>query len=270
MATVRNLGAAACAGVVLAAAVSGAGAARLATPMLTLAYTGAGALEAELPDGTAVGAGSQGSVAPGAYQVAVIDEASDTTDPVHMFVLSGPGIDLMTDLQGGDDKSEIYPESLAANATYTFSDSNLPALGRIVIHTTGTPAPSSGGTPTTPAPVTTTGSASSSNSDVVGSGLASLPFRGALQATVAATGRLSLDRQGRRVTSLPAGRYAITVTDRSRRTGFVLQQHGGKSIVLSGAASTGTRTQTVALGAGQWLYRPTSPGAQTFFFVLKK
>ena len=105
-----------------------------------LAYTAANTLQLSVAGGSPVTSDSpQAQIPYGAYQVVVIDNASDLTDPAHMFQLVGPGVELGTDLQQGDDKSEIYNETLAANSTYAFSDRALPALAPIVFHTSATP-----------------------------------------------------------------------------------------------------------------------------------
>ena len=139
--------------VVASVAIADGLAASADTPVLELAYTATNVLSVSAPNGdTFTAASATRVVPPGTYVVTIEDDAYDGTDPAHMFHLTGPGINLMTDLQGGDDKSEIYTETLAANSTYTFKDdyeANLPA---IVFTTTGTPAPPS----STPAPAVPT------------------------------------------------------------------------------------------------------------------
>src|SRR2546427_694075 len=85
------------------------------------------------------------------------------------------------------------------------------------------------------------------NSDVVGSGL--LPYRGSLAALVSATGKLSLTRDGKRVTSLKAGRYTITVVDRSVKAGFTLKKVTRGPLPLTSAAFVGRKSARLQLGA---------------------
>ncbi len=241
-------------------------------PVLTLAYSAANTLELTPPGGSPLGAGAPAPlVPPGAYQVVIIDSAADGTDPVHMFQLSGPGVDLLTDLQGGDDKSEIYAETLAPNSTYTFQDDDEPSLGPIVFQTSSTPAPAAASPPTTSESSTTatTGNGSqSSNSSIVGSKAVTETFRGNLAASVSASGKLSLTREGKRVTTLKAGRYEVTVRDRSGRAGFVIQELRGSPRTLARAPFTGKRSATIVLSAGQWFFYSTILAAKSYFSVV--
>jgi hypothetical protein len=252
----------------LALALSGLPAAAGAPgPELTLAYSAGNTLELIPPGGSPVSAGSPGAQLPfGAYQVDIIDDAADGSDPVHMFQLSGPGVNLSTDLQGGDDKSEIYQETLAASSTYTFSDTAEPGLAPIVFRTTGTTVSSPAQTVSTPRPVGTT--PSSTNVGVLGSGVAKkLSYRGTLQATVGASGKPTLSSGGRPVSTLRAGRYAISVVDRSPHAGWTIQEARRGATTLTGNGFVGRKTRTVALAAGQWLFYSTFLGKKTYFFV---
>jgi hypothetical protein len=261
--------------VALAALIAVAGATGKAgnAPVLTLAYSATNTLELTPPGGSPVGAGAPTPlVPPGAYQVVIIDSAADGTDPVHMFQLSGPGVNLLTDLQGGDDKSEIYAETLASNSTYTFQDDDEPSLAAIVFQTSSTPAPAaasqtttSGGSTTAK---TTANGSQSSNSSIVGSKAVTETFRGNLAAGVSANGKLSLTREGKRVTTLKAGRYDVTVLDRSGRAGFVIQELRGSPRTLARAPFTGTRKTTIVLSAGQWFFYSTILAAKSYFSVV--
>ena len=114
-------------------------------------------------------------IAPGTYAAVVISEVPDSSDGYHMFHLSGPGVNLQTDLLAGDDRAEPHTISLQPNAVYTFRDERTPALGSIVFSTSGAgtavaagsnassgSGSSSGGGTTSNTPVT-------SNNDNVGS-----------------------------------------------------------------------------------------------------
>src|SRR5277367_3782546 len=95
-------------------ATAGGLAASAGSPVLELLYTATNNLSVSAPNGDTFAANSATrTVPPGTYVVTIEDDAYDGTDPAHMFQLAGPGINLMTDLQGGDDKSEIYTETLA-------------------------------------------------------------------------------------------------------------------------------------------------------------
>ncbi len=242
-------------------------------PVLTLSYTAGSVLEVDVTAGPTLTAGSPtGLVSPGAYQVVITDDASDGTDPVHMFQLSGPGVNLMTDLQGGDDKSELYDEILAPNATYSFQDDDEPNLGAVVFKTSSTPAPVASTpdstTPTSQPASTTTSEKSSSNSGIVGSGLVPEPFRGTLEATVSPTGKLTLIAGRKGVATLKEGRYRIAVTDRSAKAGFVIEEARAAAHTLTGAAFVGKRTVTLELPSGQWFFYSTFVGTKTYFAVV--
>ncbi|HEX4521277.1 MAG TPA: hypothetical protein VH063_16975 [Gaiellaceae bacterium] len=239
-------------------------------PVLDLAYTSANVLSVSAPNGDTFGATSAvRTVPPGSYVVTIEDDAYDGTDPVHMLHLAGPGVNLMTDLQGGDDKSEIYNETLAPNATYTFRDDDLPNLPAIVFTTSSTPAVSST-TPTSTGTTTTSAtkpksSKTSKNSDVVGS--AKTTFRGTLEAMVGVHGSLSLTKARKRVTALKAGRYRFAVSDRSTTRGFFIEKIRTPFRTLSTPAFVGKRQTTVELGPGQWLFFSALTGRKTYFIV---
>jgi hypothetical protein len=236
-------------------------------PALTLAYSAGNALEVIPPGGSPFVTGSPtGQIPYGAYQVDIIDDAADGSDPVHMFELSGPGVNLSTDLQGGDDKSEIYQETLAANSTYTFSDTAEPNLAPVVFRTTATAVSTPTETVTTPKATATT--PSTRNSGPVGSEVTKkLAYRGALEATVGATGKLTLSSHGRPVSTLLSGRYAISVVDRSSHAGWTIQEAHKSPTALTATGFVGRKTRTLVLAAGQWLFYSNFIGKKTYFFV---
>jgi hypothetical protein len=259
----------------LAIVVDGAGARAQAAPVLTLSYGASHTLTVTTAGGSNLTAGASGQVPPGVYQVVISDDASDETDPVHMFQLSGPGLDLMTDLQGGDDKSELYTETLAPNATYTFQDDDQPSLSPVVFTTTSTPAPagptlsSPTGAASTTAPATPTSRAnSSSNSSIVGSATNTAPLRGTLAAAVSANGTLTLSDGRKPVTSLKEGRYRLVVNDRSTKVGFIVQEKQQPAHTLTGGPFVGQRTSTLTLQPGQWFFYSTFTDRKTYFIVV--
>jgi hypothetical protein len=262
-------------GIVFALVATAEGlAAGVTAPVLELAYTATNILSVSAPNGnTFTAASATRVVPPGTYVVTIEDDAYDGTDPVHMFHLAGPGINLMTDLQGGDDKSEIYTETLAPNSTYTFKDDLAPSLPAIVFTTSATPAPpSSTPSPTTPIETTTgttkSTSSTSANSDLVGSGKASTLFRGTLEGAVSARGALTLTRARRRVTTLKQGRYRIAVSDHSRTRGFFIEEFRRAAHALTGVSFVGRHATTLELGPGQWLLFSSLTGRKSYFIVM--
>src|SRR5262245_55469883 len=128
-------------------------AAQAATPTLYANYT---------PGCTFTFVGDSGaavtSVAPGTYQVLVLTpfafgNGNADCDFVE-FHLTGPGVNLATDLGGGDEESEQHTVTLQAGATYTVQDDARAAQTR----RTFTVASAASATPT--------GSASTSTSSV--------------------------------------------------------------------------------------------------------
>jgi hypothetical protein len=56
------------------------------------------------------------------------------------------------------------------------------------------------------------------------------------------------------VASLKAGKYRIAVTDRSANAGFVLGKLDRPSVSITGSAFMGTRSASVRLTPGRWLF----------------
>src|SRR5262245_35220187 len=128
-------------------------ASQAATPTLYANYT---------PSCTFTFVGDSGSavtsVAPGTYQVVVFTPFAfgngNADCEFVQFHLTGPGVNLATDLGGGDEEYEQHTVTLQAGASYTVQDDARPAQTRrtFSVATTGsatpTPvaaAPSSGG-----------------------------------------------------------------------------------------------------------------------------
>jgi hypothetical protein len=181
------------------------------------------------------------------------------------FHLTGPGVDLDTDLGQGDAEIEQHTVTLQPSATYTVQDDGRPAQTRRTFTTASSGTASSGGS-------ASTGSASSSagkpkgtpSVDIAGSAV--LPFRGALDAIVYKSGRLSLTRNGKAVTYLKTGRYTFSVDDESRTSGFSVQILNGKVHAVTTKAFVGTNDATLTLKPGRWFYF-TPAGKKLTFFV---
>jgi hypothetical protein len=246
------------------------------TPQLTLNLNVNQFLEVITPGGTSIRTSSApGGVIPyGTYQVVINNDVPDTLDEAHMYHLAGPGVNLQTDLDAGDHKTEVYGETLAANSTYVFQDDRQPSLGRVVFSTSGTAVSgsatgttaTSSGTGTTSNNSTGSGS-SSSNKGVVGSNVAPSVLRGTLQGLVTAAG-IELTSKGKAVTSLKAGRYKLVVTDRSSRGGFTLQQIRKTATTVTGGPFVGTHSVTVTLRSGQWFYYRSFTAKKNYFIVV--
>jgi hypothetical protein len=253
------------ASIVIAAATSLAlaGGANAAQPSLYATYS---------PSCTFTWTGDSGasvaSVPPGTYDVVVTTPfafGNGLASCLYVqFHLTGPGVDLDTDLGQGDAEIEQHTVTLQPNATYTIQDDGRPAQTRRTFTTAASGTASSGGSGST-------GSGSSSSTgkgtpsvDIAGSALR--PFRGALDAIVYKSGRLSLTRNGKAVRFLKTGRYTFSVDDESPASGFSVQVLKGKVQTVTTKAYVGNHDVTLALKPGRWFYF-TPAGKKTTFFV---
>jgi hypothetical protein len=216
------------------------------------------------------------SIAPGTYQVYVqtpqvfadvdLSGIFDMTacKSFVQFQLTGPGVNLSTTLQQGDEDKDLLSANFQPNGTYTASDLNQPTVARATFSTTATGTP----TPSTGAGNTSTGSSSSSKGSTQSSlvGSAVVPFRGNLAATVNASGKLTLTLKGKPVGTLKSGLYTFTVHDNSAKSGFTVQKLKSPATALTGVAYKGTHVKSIQLKAGQWTFF-TPSGAKNYFIV---
>jgi len=180
------------------------------------------------------------------------------------FQLTGPGVDVFTTLDSGCDAFLLLPAAtFKANATYTFQDLNQPAATR----TTLTVAAS--GSPTNPqSPYTATSGKGTLSKDLIGSAIGTAALRGTLTGTLNARGNAALTRAGKPVLALRAGRYKFVVADRSPKRSFTLRLVTGKTSVLTTAAFVGTRSRTLTLKAGRWMFS-SGRGPAHYFLVTR-
>src|SRR4051812_44855039 len=149
-----------------------------------------------------VGDGTSGiaNVPPGHYQVVVSTPFAFGNGLAAcefvQFHLTGPGVNLETDLGGGDEEVEQYSVTLQPGGTYTVQDDGRPGQTRrtFTVATSGSAAST-----TTSSSSSTTASSTKGvvSKDIVGSRV--LPFRGALTGSVGAAGALKLVYKGRPV-----------------------------------------------------------------------
>jgi hypothetical protein len=186
------------------------------------------------------------------------------------FALTGPGVNLSTTLQDGDEDKELDKATFQPGSTYVAVDNNQPGVARVSFTTTATGSASAVTSPTS--------SSGSGKGDVQSSLLGSsskssastttsLPLRGTLVATVSASGTPRLTYQGKGVTSLKAGRYTVSVSDHSSKGGFIIQGVKQAATTVTGVAFVGKRSKTLDLKAGQWFFYPTFVGGKSFFIV---
>jgi hypothetical protein len=179
------------------------------------------------------------------------------------FQLNGPGIALSTTLDDGDSDHIMLQGVFQPSGTYVAQDTTPGSSAKITFTTTAT------GTPNAPAtPYATTGSGNAQTTTTTAPAqTGGAPLRGALTATLTAGGRVALTSSGNPVTSLEAGKYVITIVDRSTKSGFVVQELHRSSTALTTAAFTGRKTRTVTLTKGSWVFFPSSTAAKSSFTV---
>jgi hypothetical protein len=222
------------------------------------------------------------AIAPGTYQVFIttpmVFADVDLTGVFDMtacksftqFSLTGPGVNVQTTLQDGDEDKELDKATFQPSSTYLAVDNNQPNVARFSFTTTATGSAGAVASPTT----NSTSGKGETQSSLIGStssskssSTASLPFVGALVASVSSAGKPKLMFKGKAVTSLKAGRYTVMVSDQSPKGGFIVQGVKQGADTVTGVAFVGKRTATLTLRAGQWFFYPTFVGAKTYFIV---
>jgi len=236
-------------------------------PTLLVTFQTSKTVTVTLTDLTPVGtsSGPPTTISPGTYNIS-IDDAAFVSDV--QWHLSGPGVNLVTNMSYGEEPSESWVETFLPSSTYTYRDDNRPGTV-YTFQTTSTALVGTQGngqaplTSTTPQASSKNGKASST--DVVGSGVATV--RGTILGTVSSVGKLTLTSGGKTVSSLKAGLYKFTITDQSKKAGFSVQQIKKSALTVTTAPFTGKKTATINLKAGQWLAYPTFVGKKLYFIV---
>jgi hypothetical protein len=229
---------------------------------LEVNYDYVGQITVTLPNGTPVGTKSgTPTVIPAGYYTIELNQPGCVDTPT--FILQGPGVSVFDNLQNGEVVTDAVSADFRPNSTYTWrSGVNPPVL--FTFQTSGdvlgTPPPP---TPVVKGPVSTN---KQTNTDVVGSGLQA---HGMLAGVVTAAGTDGLAFKGKQVTTLTAGRYKVTVTDKSVAHGFVLGSGAHHVVDVTGAQFVGRRSATVTLTVGQWFFAPSVGGKKTYFAVTR-
>jgi hypothetical protein len=217
-------------------------------------------------DGTDVG--SQGrtppTIPPGTYTIRVVDDAV-----THNFHLSGPGVDQTTSVD--DLQTSTWTVTFQPGSTYRFQCDVHSDYMYAVFQTSGTGSSTSGGSSGGASGGSSGGSSGGTSSGGTSSGGSSsgpqTTLRGTLTGAVSAAGKLTLGFGGKPVAKLKAGRYKVTVADKSRTKGFAVQAKGRSAIVVSGVSFVGTHSVTVNFTAGQWTFYASPGGAKHSFAV---
>jgi hypothetical protein len=214
-------------------------------------------------DSTGATAPTSATIPPGPYQVSIRTPLPDNTWNTAVcqygsFSMTGPGINYAVTF-GSDlgPYSATTAMTFQPASTYTMLDASHPT--QPVTFTTTATGSSSSLLPPAPA---STASGSSTQTDLVGSGI--VPFRGSLQATVASTSTATMTNGHKPLVSVKTGRYNIVVVDESASAGFFVEKAGGKPEALTGVKFTGKRTAHIHLTAGKWTFFSKSGRATAF------
>jgi len=210
------------------------------------------------------------TVAPGTYQVVVSTPFAFGNGLAQcefvQFHLTGPGVNLDTDLGGGDMEVEQHAVTLQPGATYTVQDDGRPAQTRrtFTVNSSGSATgPSTSTSTSSPSTSTSNTKGGATSSDLVGSAIV---FRGTLAAVVSKVGKLTLTKSGKGISTLKSGRYTIKVVDGSGNAGFVLKSLRGSPTTVSTVTKTGARTVSLRLAPGQWYF--FTPGGTRHPFIV--
>jgi hypothetical protein len=216
---------------------------------------------------TADGGAAVGTIAPGTYQVWFSQDDFVSCVGLPDFVLTGPGVSVETPIDAGTGAAAEANVTFQPGSTYVAFDRSQPVLSRIsfTIASSGTAGLVNGPTSTAKP------GAVDNSSDVVGSAAKKatpVVARGTLVGKVSAAGKVTLTYDGRVVSSLKSGRYTISVTDASKKSGFVIQESHKVATAVSTSAFTGKKTKSLDLSKGQWFFYPSFIGQKTYFLVV--
>ena len=258
--SMRALRVLAASGAAAAVAVFASAAHSRTTAPLTLKVNFAltGAITVALPSGTPVGVTSGSpTVIPAGFYILDMNGPGGCAAMPH-FLLRGPGVQVFDNLNEGESDHVEYNANFLPSSTYVWSSDAAPG----VVHTFVTSSDVVGTAPPRSAGGLTSGNHTTvKSSDFVGSSI--LPTRGTLDVTVSATGKLRLAYQGKSVASLKAGRYTVSVIDKSSTSGFMVQKLRHTALSISGRTFVGKRSAKLELTAGKWVFTP-SGGKQAY------
>ena len=231
---------------------------RAAAPAIVVNFTTSGVVTVTLngsPVGTTSGAPT---VIPGGYYSLVLNGPGDCIN-LPLFELSGPGVDIQDDMIGGEVDTHSLPTYFVPNSTYTWHIDRAQSI--VYTFRTSTDV---------------IGSATATGSSGAASGRAgrahlrrrrrlgdrSLPrhaHRGRKRG-----GRARDRLQGQGSEDPKAGRYTITVVDKSSSSGFVVKGKR-RAVTVTGMPFIGKHSVTLNLTAGRWSFGPSA--AQSSYTV---
>jgi hypothetical protein len=233
-------------------------------------------------DGSAVG--NQDRTPPtipaGTYTIRVVDDTAE-----HNFHLVGPGVDMLTGT--GDLQSPTWVVTLT-NGTYRFVCDNHSDFMFGLFSVSGTAGGGSSGGGSSGGGTSgggssgggssgggSSGGGSSGGGSSTSGGGKTVPktvgagsVLGTLAGTVNAKGKLTLLYKGKAVSKLKAGKYKVTVVDKTAARSFLVQQAKHKAVTISGVSFVGKKTATLTLKAGKWsFFTSAGPASKSSFTV---
>ena len=226
-------------------------------PSLYVTFNANDTVTVALANGSPVGtpSGAPTTISPGTYNVLIADPTfvSDI-----QWDLAGPGVSLVSTCSYGEEPSESWVETFAAERHLHLARRQ-PALDGVHVRDLGDAGRLG---------QQRAGAADLDDADrerverqVVldrHRRLADRAVRGApLVGTVSAAGTIRLTFGGKPVGTLKAGRYTFSITDESKKSGFTVQETGRPATTVTTSPFTGKKKQTIVLGAGQWFAYPS-------------
>jgi hypothetical protein len=207
-------------------------------------------------------------VPPGKYQILVTSpqafaevDLSGVADPTYAcggfvsFHLTGPGVSLATTLDDGDGLADQMQATFQAGGTYTMFDDRRPTLRPTFTAQAGAASTGGGGSVSNTATKPATEKKAVDPKGLVGT----------LNGSVDTKGKLTLTFKGKKVSSLKAGRYRLTVLDETSKLGFSLLKHGAKKATnVTTVPYLGRNTILITLKAGKWFFYSPSATKRTF------
>jgi hypothetical protein len=246
-----------CAGFGAALALAGSSASGTTpNPTLYVSFAANGSASVSRGVGTTVDIGAPLTVIPAGYYTLLFQDGGECI-PLPYFRLSGPGVDVVTEADGGAENRLPTLVHLLPVSTYTWIDSSTPA----VVHRFSTSSQVVGAPP--PAPARPPGTFSSE--DIVGSGLH--PSVGSLTATIAANGKVTLLQAGKSPRMLQPGRYSFVIVNHDPHSGFAIERMASHTVALARGPFSGKRLVSVRLTAGKWIFKATPGKARASFVV---
>lgn len=224
-------------------------------------------------DGTSVGNQNRVPpvIPPGTYTINVNDAAD-----IHNFHIFGPGVNMATDVGGLS--TPTWTVTFQPGSSYMYQcdvhfDFMWGAFTTSGTASTSSGSGSSGGSSSSSGGSSGTsssgssGSSGSSSSGTKSSSGSKSSLLGTFIGTLNAAGKVTLTWGGIPVKKIGPGHYKITVGDKSKTHGFVLQQKGHAAKIISGVATVGDRSLTLDLTAGTWMFYASGAKTKTAFTV---